>query len=196
MQVRNLVCAHVLCGALLAAAPPELLKIVVVEGQGAINNIRERSAHAPVVRIEDENGRPVAGAHVTFTLPELGAGGAFSNGQTFLSTVTDKNGRATGFGLRPNNVAGRFLIQVGASSEGATAHTTIAQTNAAPAAAKKGSTKFIVIAGLAVGAVAGAVFAAKGGGGGSGSTTGNSGGVGGPGGTTVTPGSPVFGPPR
>jgi hypothetical protein len=193
MQARNLVCSQALCAALvLAAAPPEVLKVVVLEGQGAINNIRERSARAPVVRVEDENGQPVAGVHIVFTLPDLGAGGSFSNGQSTLSSLTGKDGRAVAWGLRPNNVAGRFLIQVSASYQGVSARAAISQTNAAPTA-RSSPTKKIVIAGLAAGAIAGALFAAKGGGGSSPSSTGAAGGSGG---TTVVPGSPVFGPPH
>jgi hypothetical protein len=102
------------------ASGPEL-KIIVVEGDGAINNIRERTARDPVVRVENDDHQPIAGASVTFVLPDLGAGGFFPGGHTSLSTTTDHEGRAAARGLKPNNVAGRFSIRVNASYEGCTA---------------------------------------------------------------------------
>jgi hypothetical protein len=50
------------------------IQIVIVEGEGAINNIRQRVAREPIIQVEDENRRPVAGAAVTFLLPNQGAG--------------------------------------------------------------------------------------------------------------------------
>ncbi len=62
------------------APAPAKLNIVIVEGEGAINNIRQRTAREPIVQVEDENHRPVAGAAVLFLLPENGPGGTFANG--------------------------------------------------------------------------------------------------------------------
>src|SRR5689334_10476333 len=84
---------------LTAQAPAPKLNIVVVEGEGAINNIRQRTAREPIVQVEDENHRPVAGAAVVFTLPSNGAGGAFANGAHTLTTVTDAQGRAVAHGF-------------------------------------------------------------------------------------------------
>jgi hypothetical protein len=169
--------------------PASELRIVVVEGGGAINNIREHTARAPVIRVLDAEERPVAGATVNFLLPDFGAGGTFPEGRTNLTTTTDADGRTMARGLRPNNVAGRFQIRVSASSQGRSASSTISQVNVAPAARSSSSKKKYIIAALAAGGAAGAIFAAKGGSKGtSGTST--------PGGTTITPGSPVFGPPR
>jgi hypothetical protein len=163
------------------------LRITVLEGEGAINNIRERTARAPVVRVLDDDGRPVADATVNFSVPEYGAGGSFPGGHTTLTATTDQDGRAVGRGLRPNNVAGRFQIRVSASSRGLSATASISQVNVAPAARGGSKTKYIIAA-IAAGGAAGAILAVKGGGGSS-STPGA-------GGSTITPGSPVFGPPR
>jgi hypothetical protein len=176
--------ALVLCQALVSA-PDSGLKIVVVEGQGAINNIRQSSAKAPTVQVEDGAGRPVAGARITFVLPEIGAGGVFPNGQTSQTAVTDQAGRAAARGMRPNNVAGRFLIRVDAVYGDQAAHASLTQTNVAPATDRRFSRKKIILIGVAAGAVAGVLIATRGGGGTPAS-----------GGTTITPGSPVFGPPR
>jgi hypothetical protein len=185
------VLAVLVSGAVAAQSRPDAgLHITVLEGEGAINNIREHTARAPVIRVVDVEDKPAGGVTVNFLLPEFGPSGTFTEGGTHFTTTTDQDGRATGRGLRPNNVAGRFQIRVSASSGGRSGAATINQVNVAPAAAKSGSKTKYIIAALAAGGAAGAIFALKGGGNGSGSSTP------GTGGTTVTPGSPVFGPPR
>ncbi|MGE5644711.1 MAG: hypothetical protein ACM336_02850 [Acidobacteriota bacterium] len=164
------------------------LRVAVLEGEGAINNIRERTARAPVVRVLDDREQPVTGATVNFYLPDYGASGTFPGGHTSLTATTDEEGRAVARGLRPNNVAGRFQIRVSAASQGREASASITQVNVAPAARHSSKTKYIIAA-LAAGGAAGAILAATGGGGSSSSTPAG-------GGNTITPGSPVFGPPR
>jgi len=155
---------------------------VIVEGEGAINNIRQRTAREPIVQVEDENRRPVAGAAVLFLLPDSGPGGTFADGSRSLSVVTDSQGRAAAKGLRPGNVSGKFQIQVQASYQGLTATTTITQTNAVLTAAAAGGMhgKLVAILAAAGGAAAvGAVLATRGG---------NK--------TTITAGPPTVGAPR
>ncbi len=172
------------------------LNIVVIEGEGAINNIRQRTAREPIVQVEDRNRKPVAGAAVVFMLPDRGASGIFPNGSRTLTVMTDENGRAAARGLRPNTVRGDVQIRVTASHQGRTGSATITQTNvltgAAAAAAGGGlAAKWILlIAAGAAAAVAGGVVAATG-------DSGNNGGS--PAArtpTTVTPGSGTVGPPR
>ncbi len=179
----------------LGAQEAPKLNLVVVEGEGAINNIRQRSAREPIVQVEDENHKPIAGAAVVFTLPGQGAGGTFANGARMLSVVTDNQGRAVARGLRPNNIQGQYQIRVNASFNGQTATTTITQTNALAAAGAAGaagaaagiSAKLIAIVAVAGAAVAGGVVAATRTGGGGGTTAPS---------TTVTPGTGTVGPPR
>lgn len=172
------------------------IKIVVQEGQGAINNIPQRRAKEPVVQVQHEDGEPVLGATVTFLLPDTGAGGTFADGARMLNIQTDEKGQAVGRGLKPNATAGRFLIRVSASYHGQTASATIAQINAIPAGAAKSSSgkKFLIIA-LIGGAAAGGLAAAMGGKSGS-----SSGGVASPvmntPGTVLSPGSPTIQPPH
>ena len=135
------------------------LRIVVLEGEGAINNISEQRAKEPVVRVMDAEFRPIAGASVTFLTTELGASASFPSGNT-LTTTSDVKGEAVGRGLRPNNVAGPFQIRVTATYRGQTAMAVINQTNAAPLEARKGSSKKgLVILIVAGGAAAGASLA-------------------------------------
>src|SRR5579859_1089862 len=87
--------------AVQAQTPAPMLNIVIVEGEGAINNIKLRTARETIVQVEDENHKPVAGAAVVFTLPNQGAGGSFAGNAQTLTSVTDANGRAVARGLQP-----------------------------------------------------------------------------------------------
>ena len=111
-----------------------MLNIVIVEGEGAINNIRQRTAREPIVQVEDENHKPVAGAAVVFALPGQGAGGTFTGGAHTLNVVTDSQGRAVAHGFHPNNVQGQYQIHITASKDGQTANANISQSNALIAA--------------------------------------------------------------
>ena len=154
----------------------EMLNLIVVEGEGAINNIRQRTARETIVQVEDENHKPVAGAVVVFTLPSQGAGGAFANGAQTLTVMTNAQGRAVAQGLRVNRVAGRWQMRINASLGNRTGTVTVSQTNVAAAAAGAGaagaaagiSAKVIVIVVAVAGAAAagGVVAATRGSGGG------------------------------
>ena len=76
-----------------AQTMPTELNIVVLEGEGATNNVRQRVARDPVVRVEDENHKPIVGAAVVFTLPTEGATGEFANGAKSLTIMTDSQAR-------------------------------------------------------------------------------------------------------
>jgi hypothetical protein len=187
---------------LSAAQETSRLKILVLEGEGAINNIRQRTARDPIVEVQDENDKPVAGAVVTFLLPDRGAGGTFANGAKSLSVTTDAQGRAMATGLQPNNVQGEFQIRVSASHQGQMASATISQSNVVSAAAAAGAGagagagaaagagKLIAILAIVGGAVAGGVVVAA--------QQGNNGSNGGtpPRIANVSAGSPMVGPPR
>ena len=185
--------ATLLFSAFLISAQTTGLKVVVVEGQGAINNVRERRAKEPVVQVEDDGNVPVPEATVTFQLPDNGPSGIFGTGERMLTIVTDAKGQAVGRGLKPNQVVGRFGIRITVSYRGETASTTIFQTNAAPAGAAAssggGSKKFLWIA-LVGGAAAGGLVAARGHGSSSQSVTVV------PPGTVLVPSTPVFQPPH
>ena len=174
---------------LLAAleATPSQLKIVVLEGDGAVNDIRKRAAREPVVEIRDADDRPVAGAAVTFILPPSGPSGIFPNGSRMVTVTSDEKGQAAGIGLRPNNVAGEFQIRVTASHQGQTASATLTQTNVgAPGSRLPG--KLIALLALGGGAATGVLIATGGGA--------PSRGDGGPARPVIIPGTPEVGRPR
>jgi hypothetical protein len=145
---------HVSAYAQDSPSGPEL-KITIIDGDEAINNIRQRTAREPIVQVDDENNRPVAGAAVVFQLPNDGAGGTFTGGAKSLSVMTDANGRAVARGLRPNNVAGRYQIRVTATSQGRTGRTVLQQTNvnAAGAASAGFSARLITFLAVSVAVV-------------------------------------------
>jgi hypothetical protein len=110
-------------------ALPTELNIFVVEGEGAVNNVRQRVAREPVVRVEDENHKPVAEAAVVFTLPTSGATGEFTKGAKTLMVMTDNEGQARATGLKVNQTNGKLPIHVSVSYRGLTARTIITQVN-------------------------------------------------------------------
>jgi hypothetical protein len=171
----------------------ETFRVVVIEGDGAINNIRLQRAKEPVIRVETESGSPLQGAVVHFAAPSQGAGIVFVEGGPTATIVTDSEGRATARGVRPNKTPGRFEIRVTASYQGLTATTRIVQINAEPVELSRGSGKMIAILAIIGGAAAGgAAFAARGGGKSAAAavTPGTP-----PAATVITPGTPVLGAP-
>lgn len=114
--------------------PPTELNIVIVEGDGGVNNLRQRVVREPIVRVEDQNHKPVAGVTVSFLLPDNGAGGTFVNGGKLLTVTTDAKGQAVARGILANKVPGQYAIHVTAHAGKVTATQTIAQSNVAVAA--------------------------------------------------------------
>jgi hypothetical protein len=132
------------------------LNLIIVEGEGAINNVRQRTAREPIVQVEDENHRPISGAAVIFTLPLNGPSGTFANGAKSLQVITDSKGQAVAKGLRLNDMSGKFQIQVEASYKGMTATTTINQANAVLTAVGASSAGISAKVAVILGAVASA----------------------------------------
>ena len=150
-----------------AQAPQAMLNLVIVEGEGAINNVKQRVNREPIVQVEDENHKPIAGAAVVFFLPADGPSGVFANGSRSLTLTTGADGRATAAAIRRNNLSGQMQIRVTASFAGQTANAMITQTNVAAAAGAAGlsaTAKLLIILGVAAGAAtAGAIVATRGG---------------------------------
>ena len=112
-----------------AAAAPMMLHITILDGEDALNDIRERTAREPIVQVEDENHKPVAGALILFTMQNggSGAGGTF-NGLSSLSVTTDAQGRAVAHGLKLNTTSGSYTISVTATLGSLVATAIIHQT--------------------------------------------------------------------
>lgn len=121
--VTGLIC--VFSPQLLSQQTIAALRVVVIEGEDAVNIIQQKTAVAPVVEVRDRNDQPVAGATVTFAVR---AGRATFNGARTLTVTTDALGRATAAGLTPTG-GGTLQISATASFQGQTATAAIAQTN-------------------------------------------------------------------
>jgi len=172
------------------ASPAPKLVISILEGEGALNDIRQRTAREPIVQVEDENHKPIAGAAVVFLLPGTGPSGTFADGTQMFSTVTDAMGKAYAQGLRPNSTPGSYDIQVKVNYQGSTAQTTIHQRNVSGQSSSSSTEtthvahalsmkSILIIAGTAVAAgTVAAIVATQGGSS-----------------TTITPGTPTVGAP-
>jgi len=171
---------------------PTSLRIVIVEGEGAINNVKQRVNREPIVLVEDENHKPVAGVSVTFFLPNQGPGGAFANGTNSLTTATNAQGQAVARSIRFNDQAGTMEIRVSASLAGQTASAIITQTNVLGSAASGGSggggmsrtAKILIVVAIVGGGAALGVAATHRGGSTTATPT-----------TTITPGTVTVGAP-
>jgi hypothetical protein len=135
MARKTLACALCLglTGVPTEAQQSERIRIVVVEGENAIHNIRGASAVQLRVELRTDGGRPLPRTPVTFVVPSTGPGGRFANGSSTLTILTDKNGQALARGFQPNGTVGQFPVRASATYRGQTARVTIMQTNAAPA---------------------------------------------------------------
>jgi hypothetical protein len=172
-----------------APAPTvETLKILVLQGQNAVNSIRDGIVEMPVVEVHDENDQPLEGAEVTYELPATGPGGTFPGGKSTETVKSNLQGQAGAGPILLNPETGKFVIKVTAALRNRTGHTTITQTNVLDAAAEKAKKhhitwwKVAIVAG-AVAAVVGIILATRGGSSSSSNTV------------TLAPGVPTFGTP-
>src|SRR5262249_23927967 len=141
-------------------------KIIVVQGEGAQNNLRTRNATQPVVEVRDESDKPVPGAEVVFQLPPAGPGGVFNGWMRTQTARTGPEGRAQTNGFAPNEEEGRFNIRVTATSGTKISNAIIAQTNTRGTGngsgphAKSRKTMWTVIAIVGAAALTGGIIAA------------------------------------
>lgn len=134
------------------------LNIIVIRGDGAINNIKSRTAREIIVEVRDENNKPVAGASVAFLLPDSGPGLVSSNSGRMVNAMTDANGRAAARGLRPNGQNGNFNVQVRANYQQSFGQIVITQSNVIAAGAAISGLAVALIS-LGAAAAAGTVYA-------------------------------------
>jgi len=135
-----------------AKEKPGKLKIVVLEGEGAKNDIKAGVGVAPRVQVLDEAGKPVPNAEVVFQLPMTGASAVF-NGWVRTQTVrTDEDGQAAATGYQPNDVPGRFNIKVTATAGNSKGTAIIAQSNVNARATRASKKKWWILGAVAAGA--------------------------------------------
>ncbi|MGI4853909.1 MAG: hypothetical protein ACRYF4_07690 [Janthinobacterium lividum] len=113
----------------MASAAPKALIISILEGEGELNDVRARTAREPIVQVEDENHKPVAGALVLFAIPGNSPAGANFSGLSRLTVRTGTDGRAVGRGFQLTRQTGNLQIQVVATLATLQAEIFIHQTN-------------------------------------------------------------------
>lgn len=156
-------------GTVGAQQPAPALKIVVLEGEGGVNIIQQKTAVRPLIEVRDRNNVPVSGASVTFTIGG-GNGAAFAGGAQTLTVTTNAAGQAAASGLNAIR-SGPFQIQVQAAYQGQRATAAISQTNFATAAAAAAAQAGAGAGAGGGGTASGAAGGAAGGGGGISATT-------------------------
>ena len=157
-----------------------ILQIRILEGEGGVHAAGSRSIRPLSVQITDETGKPVAGAAVSFRLPEQGASGIFGNGLRSELVTSTAEGRAVAWGIEWGKIAGPIEMRITAAkgearagtvtslyiTEGSASQVTRkAQAEAAHQAATatpKSRLKWITLTALIAGAAAGGVAAATG----------------------------------
>jgi hypothetical protein len=114
-----------------AAGQPKGLYISIIEGEGALNDIRTRTAREPIVEVDDENHKPVAGVLVLFAIDNGGSSSPFAtfSGANTVSVTTDAAGRAAGRGFQITQFKGQYKINVRATKGELQADSVILQTN-------------------------------------------------------------------
>lgn len=108
---------------LAAQDDPALLRIRIVEGQGAVYAIGSRATRGITVEVTDETGKPVDKAAVAFKLPDDGPTGAFSSGMRTEAVTTGADGRASVWGMQWNRVTGSMEVRITAAKGQARAGT-------------------------------------------------------------------------
>jgi hypothetical protein len=84
------------------------LRIVVVEGEDAVNIVQQKTAVAPVIEVRDRNDQPVAGAVVRFAITK---GRATFNGARTITITTNAAGRAAVTGLTPTGSGAALSVR-------------------------------------------------------------------------------------
>ena len=157
-----------------------ILQIRILEGEGGVHAAGTRAIRPLSVQITDETGKPVAGASVSFRLPEQGASGIFGNGLRSELVTSNAEGRAVAWGIEWGKVAGPIEMRITAAKGEARAGTLTslyiteglasqvtrkAQAEAAHQVATltpKSRLKWITLTALIAGAAAGGIAAATG----------------------------------
>ncbi|MBM3782947.1 MAG: hypothetical protein FJW30_01240 [Acidobacteria bacterium] len=153
-----------------------MLRIRVVDGDGAVHTAGSRSTQPLVVLLTGESGEPVDRAAVSVRLPEEGATGQFPSGLRTEVLVTGPDGRVSIRGIQWGRTLGPVSLRITASKGDsragvmATVQLTAPSNGVTPAAvpprriesAPRG--KWVVVAALVGAAAAGGVAAVTNGG--------------------------------
>ena len=98
-----------------ARAETVILQLQVLEGEGGVFAASSRALRPVAVRVTDEIGAPVAGAAVSFRLPEDGVTGTFQNGLKTDLVLSGPDGRAVSPNVAWGPLAGPVRLRVTAA---------------------------------------------------------------------------------
>ena len=151
---------------LLAFGQPGSFAIRAVAGPENVAPAGGTSVQPLTVVVEDAAGRPLAGATVTFRLPAEGATGRFASGLLTESLVSGGDGKASVFGIRWGAQPGKATVRVAATLAGQRAESQLivdvttapSVRSANPPHSSGSSRKWLILAGVAGGALAGIAF--------------------------------------
>lgn len=108
-----------------AASDSALLQLQVIEGAGAIQTAGSKAARPLTVQVTDETGQPVAGAAVSFRMPDQEVTGTFKAGMKSEVVTTGRDGMASAWGIHWGRFPGELKIRVLAAKGPARAGTVI-----------------------------------------------------------------------
>jgi hypothetical protein len=143
-------------------SPQSSLRIVILDGDGVINVIAKNQVRSRriALRVDNDAGKPVSGATVSFRMPAANEPGGTIGGQTAASVVTGVAGLAR-MTFQPNQLAGTFDVEIIVSSQGGSASTFVTETNLQSAANSIGHDKLWRLLGLGAAALTVAVLLAN-----------------------------------
>ena len=113
--------------------------ITPISSAGQITTVETAFTQPLAVRVDDNNGNPVPGVPVTFTVtPHAGAGASFGGGGPTNAT-TDSSGVATSPSLTANTTAGSYTATASTPGVATPATFTLTNTAAAPSTITPGA---------------------------------------------------------
>jgi hypothetical protein len=160
----SVICGFVRTTAIASGGPTQQsgLRVVILEGDGVINLISKNQVRPRriALRVDDDAGKPVSGATVSFRMPAANEPGGTIGGQNEASVITGVAGLAR-ITFQPNQLAGTFDVEVIVSFRGRSASTFVTETNLQYAAHSTGHDKLWRLLGLGAAALTVAVLLAN-----------------------------------
>jgi len=105
------------------------LRLLVLAGNGEMNDLERRVMAPLVVQILDQNDRPVQGAEVIFRFPLNGPSATFTGGKTSQTVRSNGTGEAAAVNWMANGQVGSFEVHVNATYGNEVGETTLRMSN-------------------------------------------------------------------
>lgn len=113
---RRFAALTVILATLSSQATASDLEITVLRGNDAVLSTRGGRGSEIRARVTDSHNQPIKDAQVTAVLPAIGAGGAFRNGHTTHTMMTNGDGIVEFEGIHVRRVPGDFNVRLIARS--------------------------------------------------------------------------------